>query len=300
MQNVFFIVGPTGSGKSELAADVAREIGAEIVSADAFQIYEGLDLLTAKPDATTLSKVSHHLIGEVHLGDDMNVEKYRRLALAVIADIQARGHIALVVGGSGLYIKALTHGLSSLPASDPALREELNALSTGELCERLFLLDPMTAETIDRKNRYRLVRALEICLLTGQPASAQRKTWRAENSGSSRGLFLFRERDDLYARINERVERMFEDGVVNEVRQMPEPGETAARALGLREIRAHLAGEISQSDCVAALQQATRHYAKRQLTWFRRQSNFEPLNLSLLSHVKAVEWITERVFSLLR
>src|SRR6267154_1393928 len=171
MRRAFFIVGPTATGKSELAADVAREIGAEIVSADAFQVYRGLDLLTAKPDASTLGKAPHHLIGTTHLHEEMNAEKYRRAASRAIEEIHSRGKLAIVVGGSGLYIKALTHGLAQLPEPDPQLREKLNAMSLVNLRSPLVELDSEAAKKIDIKNRRRLVRALEICLITGKPAS---------------------------------------------------------------------------------------------------------------------------------
>src|SRR5881397_3569122 len=133
MRRAFFIVGPTATGKSELAADVAGEMDAEIVSADAFQIYRGLDLLTAKPGASTLAKAPHHLIGTAPLHEEMNAEKYRRAAMRVIDEINSRGKLAIVVGGSGLYIKALTHELAPLPKADPKLREKLNAMSLDEL-----------------------------------------------------------------------------------------------------------------------------------------------------------------------
>src|SRR5438309_12043184 len=120
------VVGPTATGKSELGADVAREVKAEIVSADAFQIYRGLDLLTAKPDTSTLAKAPHHLIGTMPLHEEMNAEKYRRAAIRVVAEINSRGKVAVIVGGSGLYVKALTHGLAPLPEADPKLREKLN------------------------------------------------------------------------------------------------------------------------------------------------------------------------------
>src|SRR5438094_6942490 len=164
MRRVFFIVGSTATGKSELGADVAREVNAEIVSADAFQIYCGLDLLTAKPDASTLANAPHHLIGTAPLDEEMNAEKYRRAAMCAVAEINSRGRLALVVGGSGLYIKALTHGLASLPEADPRLREQLNAMSLDELRTQLAELDPEGARKIDTKNRRRLVRALELCL----------------------------------------------------------------------------------------------------------------------------------------
>ena len=161
MRRAFFIVGPTATGKSELAADVAGEIGAEVVSADAFQIYQGLDLLTAKPNGSTLAKAPHHLISTTPLRDEMNAENYRRAASRVIDEINSGGKLAIVVGGSGLYIKALTHGLAPLPTSDPALREKLNATSLHDLRSQLVELDPQTARKIDLKNRRRVVRALQ-------------------------------------------------------------------------------------------------------------------------------------------
>src|SRR5436853_1523903 len=151
MRRAFFIVGPTATGKSELAAEVATEIGAEIVSADAFQIYRGLDLLTAKPDASTLAKAPHHLIGTTPLHKEMNAEKYRRAATRDIDEVHSRGKLAIVVGGSGLYIKALTHGLAPLPKSDPKLREKLNAMSLDELRSQLIEFDPKAARTIATK-----------------------------------------------------------------------------------------------------------------------------------------------------
>jgi tRNA dimethylallyltransferase len=311
MKHTFFIVGPTATGKSDLAADVAREMGAEVVSADAFQIYRGLDLLTAKPDASTLAKVPHHLIGTMPLHEKMNAEKYRRAASRAIEEIQSRDKLAIVVGGSGLYIKALTHGLAPVPKSDPKLREKLNAITLGELRSQLAELDPEAAQKIDVKNRRRVVRALEICLLTGKPASAQREqgavaegvdlgnhaSVQPRSTPAATGVFVFRDREELYARINRRVERMFEDGVIEQVRATGKVSVTASQMIGFREIRQLLNGEMSISQCVAAIQQATRRYAKRQLTWFRRQTNFLPLNLSLLTHNEAVKWVLLRALS---
>ena len=293
MRRAFFIVGPTATGKSELAADFASEIGAEIVSADAFQIYRGLDLLTAKPDASTLAKARHHLIGTAPLHEEMNAEKYRCAATRAIDEINSRGRLAMVVGGSGLYIKALTHGLAPLPEADPSLREQLNAMSLAELRSWLAQLDPEAGRTIDTKNRRRVVRALEICLLTGKPASeVVATTGRGEpgRPGSTipaTGVFVFRDREELYQRINQRVEAMFELGVIEEARTAGATGATASQMIGLREIRELLDGKISLLQCIAEIQQATRRYAKRQLTWFRRQTSFVPLNLSLLTHNEA-------------
>jgi tRNA dimethylallyltransferase len=296
MARAFFIVGPTATGKSEIAAEVAYETNAEIVSADAFQIYCGLDLLSAKPNPSTLAKAPHHLISAVPLTEEMNAEKYRRAATRAIEEINSRGKLAILVGGSGLYIKALTHGLAPLPESDPNLRAKLNAMSLDDLRSELAKLDHEAVQKIDTKNRRRLVRAVEICLLSGKPLSAQRVSETA-SPGAAAGVFVFRDREELYNRINERVETMFERGVVEEVRTTGAIGATASQMIGLREIRELLAGKKSVSQCMREIQQATRRYAKRQLTWFRRQRNFLPLNLSLLTSTEAVKWISLRMLS---
>jgi tRNA dimethylallyltransferase len=313
MARTFFIVGPTATGKSELAADVARQLAAEIVSADAFQIYRGLNVLTAKPEAATLAKAPHHLIGTIPLTEEMNAEKFRRAATCAIEEINSGGKLAIVVGGSGLYIKTLTHGLASLPESDPKVREKLNAMNLPELCSRLAELDPETAEKIDLKNRRRMVRALEICLLTGKPASAQRAVAAslyepqrvdvkpsqriASQSEAATGVFLFRDREELYNRINQRVEAMFRHRVLEEVRAAGTTSATASQMIGLREIRELLCGTKDLPQGIEQIQQATRRYAKRQLTWFRRQTNFLPLNLSFLTHDEAVKRISLRILS---
>jgi tRNA dimethylallyltransferase len=298
LKKVFFIVGPTATGKSEIAAEVARQLDAEIVSADAFQVYHGFDLLTAKPDAAGLAKVSHHLIGMMSVIEEMSAEKFRKLASEAIAEIHSRGKAAIVAGGSGLYVKALTHGLSVAPPADPDLRAQLNELSLADLQKKLRGLDPEV--TVDLKNRRRVVRAIEICLLSGKPASEQRIEWsegemaRDGLAFATTGVFVFRDRDDLYQRINRRVEKMFEAGVIEEVRAAGAMSETASKMIGLREIREFLGGETSRLQCVGAIQQATRRYAKRQLTWFRRQTNFQSLNLSLLTTNEAVKWISQK------
>jgi len=293
MTGVFFIVGPTATGKSQIAAEVAAAVGAEIINADAFQIYRGLDLLTAKPSADLLKKAPHHLLSIVPLSEEMNVEKFRSLALAAIEEIQKRGRKVIVTGGSGLYVKALTHGLSELPSSDPKLRGELEKLTLENLRGQLIQLDPEAGARVDLNNRRRVVRALEICLLSGQPATSQRQSWKSATDRST-GVFVFRDRAELYERIDRRVKQMFEQGVLEEARGTGETSKTAAKTLGLSQLRDILAGTKSAALGCAEIQQLSRRYAKRQLTWFRGQSNFEPLNLSQLSHEKAVEGISER------
>ena len=292
MKSAFYIVGPTATGKSEIGAAVARECSGEIISADAFQIYAGLDLLTGKPGANLLRPVRHHLLSAIDPSVEMNAEEFRHRALRAIREIHARGRQAFVVGGSGMYVQALTDGLSRLPPASVRLRAQLEQFSEGELFVRLKRLDRQTAHAIDRRNKRRLVRAVEICFLSGRPASTQRR--RAQPARAPAGVFLFRDRADLYERINARVELMFAYGGIEEVRAVGELGATARKTLGLEQIRALLQGNISEAECIASIQQATRRYAKRQLTWFQRQSNFEPLNLSLHGSSEAIEWITRK------
>jgi tRNA dimethylallyltransferase len=298
VKRVFFIVGPTAVGKSELAAEAARRLGAEILSADAFQIYRGLDLLTAQPDQPTMAKAPHHLIGIVPLSEEMNVEKYRAAAEQAIRDIHAREKPVIVVGGSGLYVKALTHGLAKLPEADRKLRDALEEATIDELFRSLSALDPTGAQQIDRQNKRRLIRAVEVCLLSRKPFSAQRTEW--SESLPTNGVLIYRDRVELYARINQRVEQMFESGVLEAVRALNNVSSTAEKALGLAEIRALLAGKISQTECIAKIQQGTRRYAKRQLTWFQRQTNFPALNISAHGSSEAIDSISQsasRVFA---
>jgi tRNA dimethylallyltransferase len=312
MPGVFFIVGPTAVGKSALAAEVAEKLDAEIVNADAFQIYCGLDVLTGKPDARTQERAPHHLLGSVPLSEMMSAAKFCASALRTLAGIRSRGKNAIVVGGSGLYVKALTHGFNDVPPPNPELRAQLNGLPLKELVSQLQKTNPKLASRVDLKNQRRITRALEIALGaknhspigrngvaavgigSGQISAAKTAAaTRGERPGSESGVLLIRDRDDLYDRINNRVNAMFHRGVEKEVRTLTEVGLTAARALGLRQLQRLIAGEVSRDECIAQIQQATRRYAKRQLTWFRHQSNFPQLNLTPFSHQEAVSAILQ-------
>ena len=306
----FFLVGPTAVGKTALAIKFAEQFDAEIVNADAFQIYRGLDILTDKPDAEAQRRARHHLLSQISLAETMSAAKFRELARAALADIHSRKKNAIVVGGSGLYLKAITHGFDQVPPPDPKLREELNALTQKELAERLQELNPELAARTDLRNLRRVVRAIEIAssVIPSNAASPARtegsrgshlKGFAAGSFDCARddegfaGVLLLRDRDDLYQRINERVNAMFRNGVEEEVRGLQDIGPTAASALGFREIRTLIAGQISHEECIAKIQQATRRYAKRQLTWFRHQTTFPQLNLTPFSHREAVRAITQ-------
>jgi len=293
----FFLVGPTAVGKTALAIELAEQFDAEIVNADAFQVYRGLDVLTAKPDAEAQRRVRHHVLSQISLFETMSAASFRELARAALSDVHSRKKNAIVVGGSGLYLKAITHGFDQVPPPDPKMREELNRLPQKELAERLQKLSPELAARTDLKNPRRVIRAIEIAAsviptrIVATDAVCEPRS--APAATATNGVLLLRDRDDLYQRINERVNAMFRDGVEEEVRALQDIGQTAASALGLKEIRALIAGQISREECIAKIQQATRRYAKRQLTWFRHQTTFSQLNLTPFSHREAVHAITQ-------
>jgi len=274
----FFVVGPTAVGKSELAVAAAERCGGEVVSADAFQIYAGLNILTAQPSPAVRARAPHHLVGELPITERCDVAKFLALAEKRIGEIQSRGRRPIVVGGTGLYVRAISHGLAELPPADAPLRAELESKPLADLLSHLAELDPTAVATIDRANPRRVVRALEVCLKTGEPFSRFREQWKRPRF-PLHGVVLARPRVELGARIDSRTEAMFRDGVVDEVRAVTAISDTAAQALGFREIRSLIAGQLRERECVERIQRATRQYAKRQLTWFRRDP-FSPLDLS--------------------
>ena len=273
-----YLVGPTGSGKSALALALAEHIGGEIVNADAFQIYRSLDICTAKPSVADLARAPHHLYSVLASTELCDAQFYSELAHSVIADIIARGKTPIIVGGSGLYVKALTHGLSNLP-SDEGVRQQLAALTPHERIEWLLVRDPDAAQTVSLQNDRYVTRALEICLLTNQPQSALRKAW-TQQQPSFRGVRLVWERAALCERINQRVLSMIQSGLVAEIAALPALSTTAEKAIGVREIRAYHDGQLTLEEAITALQAASRQYARRQEKWFKRESGFKivPVN----------------------
>ncbi|MFC7336207.1 tRNA (adenosine(37)-N6)-dimethylallyltransferase MiaA [Haloferula chungangensis] len=275
-----YLCGPTASGKSSLAIALARQLGGEVVNADAFQLYQGLEILTAAPSAEEQSSVPHHLYGVLTSDQTCDAMRYRSLALPVIEEIISRNAVPIVTGGSGLYLKFLTHGPSPLPTGDHAYRETLAPLSLEELAARLQVLDPVEASRTDLQNRRYLTRAIEICELSGQPCSALRDRWETitrEVTAGLRGLFIQRERPDLHRRINLRTTQMLDGGAPDEVRNLAGASSTFEKAIGFREITALNEGRLSREECTERIQAATRQYAKRQETWFRREDWLRPL-----------------------
>ncbi len=277
------LVGPTGTGKSALALEVAQRVDAEIVNCDSRQVYRFLDIGTAKPSVAERATVAHHLFDVVAPDERFDCARYAALARAAIADIQARGKRVLLVGGTGLYLKALRFGLAAAPPADAGLRQSLAALETnvpGALHSRLTRVDPAAAARLHPHDRVRVIRALEVCELTGRPLSA----WQAEHGFRApqltcRVVALRSERAALYAQLDARCRRMLEAGLVAEVRELWARGYGAElpplRSIGYREVGAHLRGECDLDTALRDMQRATRRFAKRQLTWFRADPTVE-------------------------
>jgi tRNA dimethylallyltransferase len=266
--------GPTGAGKTDLTIEIAQKLNLEIVSADAFQIYQGLNLLTAKPSEEQLATVPHHLIGELALTEICDAHRFAELAIAVIRALNDRDSIPLVSGGTGFYLSSLSGSLPRLPPPNSALRSELELLSNAELLEKLKIRDPAAWERIDQQNRRRVIRALEVCLISDQPFSSFLSP---TPFVSPLGRFwIERPRTELYERIDRRVEQMFERGIVAEVAAVSNISATASQAIGFKQIRAYLNGEIREGECRETIKRLTRNYAKRQMTWFRNH-DYRPI-----------------------
>jgi len=277
---LFAICGPTASGKTDLAIRVAQKIGAEIVSCDSMQLYTGMDILSAKPSPQELTAVRHHLIGICPPTTKYNASKFREDAERAILDIRQRGKTPLLCGGTGLYIDALTKGIRMSEAADEEMRARLKALAAQEngaqkLYEMLKKVDPRSAEKYAPNDTRRVIRSLEIYYQTGKPRSVQEDIDReTEDSYDARLFALKWEREKLYERINLRVEGMLKAGLTREVERLERAEEsvqeTAMQAIGFKETKQALDGEISFEDAVELIKTHTRHLAKRQETWFRR------------------------------
>lgn len=287
---VLALVGPTGVGKTEIAAAVARRTGAEIISADSMQVYRGLDIGTAKPSAQLRAEIPHHLIDVVAPDDPMSAGRYAALAREAARSIAERGRPVLLCGGTGLYARAFARGLIGGVASDPALRAELEARATEDLYDELADSDPAAAERIAPGDRVRIVRALEVLQLGGEPISSRHAKHGSEDQPFDvRWLGLSLDRDLLERRIRARVDRMFAAGLVEEVKGLYAdgyaPGLRSLQAIGYREVGRLLAGEIDEGEAREAIAVATRRYAKRQLTWFRAEPGLSWIDASDPSRV---------------
>jgi tRNA dimethylallyltransferase len=269
-----YLAGQTGSGKTGVSVELARRLGAaEIINADAFQIYQSISILSAAPREGEKGAITHHLFEIFPVDHECDAAQFATLARETINRVSATA-IPVVVGGSGLYLKSITHGLGETPRGNSALRQELEKCSFDDLVSEYQRLDPEGAAATNLKNRRYVTRNLEICLLTGQAASKLKTNWKSE-APEFTGIYLQRNREEIYERINRRTRKMFADGVVEEIRQLSgELSATVAKAIGIREIQSFLAGEMTEEECIAAIQQITRRYAKRQETWFKKEPQY--------------------------
>jgi len=285
MNSPILIAGPTASGKSEIALRLAGQLGGEIISADSMQVYRGLDVGTAKPTAAERARVPHHLVDVCDLTEAFDAAQFARLAKAAVAEIQARGRVPILCGGTGLYFKAFLEGVGAAPPADPGLRAELERLPLATLLAELLERDPVSHERIDRQNPRRVVRAVEVIRLTGKPFSQQRDAWDAatgpRGTPNPRFIALLRSNSDLQNRINARVDAMFRGGLVAETEQLLSHGlagnQTALQAIGYRQVVEYLGRPArtpaALAETVELVKIRTRQFAKRQLTWFRRHGN---------------------------
>ena len=291
----FYLCGTTAAGKTALALALAEAWGGEVVNADAFQVYRGLEILSAAPSEAEMASHPHHLFCFQEASEAMDAAKYEALARPVIAEIQARGKRPIVVGGSGLYLKFLTHGVAKAPSGDPELRAELESLSTEEIYRQLRELDPEEAAKQNAGNHRHLSRALEICLMTGGKASDLRSNFAdASRVENLEGVVLQWPRECLAERIAQRTDRMLAEGAIKEVQNLPADAGTIRQAIGVREVEAHLRGELTHGECLEKITIATRQYAKRQRNWFRRESWLRGVEgeLPLADHVAKVRsWV---------
>jgi tRNA dimethylallyltransferase len=274
------IVGPTASGKSALGVFLAEQLGGEVVACDSTQLYRGFDIGTAKPTETERRGIPHHLLDVLSPGEEATAGAYRRMALEVLADLRRRARLPIFTVGTGLYLRALLEGLADAPERSVELRERLRASASrhalGHLHRLLGRLDPEASARISAGDEQKLIRAIEVCVLSQRPLSEVYRAGRAPLEGwRAIKIGLLPPREVLYARIGARVTAMLERGWLEEVQQLLAAGHMADSKpfdfIGYRELRAHLQEKLPLVDAVASINKSTRRYSKRQITWFRRE-----------------------------
>lgn len=280
IKRLVVIVGPTGCGKTALSIRLAEHFRAPIISTDSRQFYRGLPIGTAQPTAEELARAEHHFIASHDLTDQINCGRYEVMALERLEELFRKHDTVVAVGGSGLYVRALCEGMDDLPEADEHLRadlmQRLEKEGVASLAEQLKTLDPTYYEVVDRQNPSRVMRALEVCLQTGVPYSSLRTGRRRERPFTIIKIGIDLPREELYARIDRRVELMMEEGLEAEARAVyPHRALNALQTVGYKELFAHFDGAITKEEAVALIQRNSRRYAKRQLTWFRRDAEVE-------------------------
>lgn len=297
---VIIILGPTGVGKTAVSILIAMALKTEIISADSMQIYRHMDIGTAKPSADELGAVPHHLINILSPKESFSAGMFRERAEEAIDGLHAKNKIPIIVGGTGLYVRSLTEGLFDGPVADWSLREKLmeneKVHGSGHLYKYLSDMDPAAAEKINLNDLRRTVRALEVSIKGKKKMSEYQKSSTIPSDYNFVKIGLLRDRAELYRMIEERVERMMEEGLLEETERLLQmkPGRTALQALGYREIGRHLEGAIDLEEAVRLTKKRTKMYAKRQMTWFNRETD---INWVDITGIMTAEDIYDRVLN---
>ena len=305
MNKVIILLGPTGVGKTGVSILLAKVLNTEIISADSMQIYRYMDIGTAKPTPGERAEVTHHMIDIVEPYEAFSTGKYIEAIMPIIESIHRKGKIPIVVGGTGLYIKAMTRGIFSGPSADWTLRKELSSMEEEEkgfLYNYLKVLDPATAEKITPNDTRRIIRALEVCMKSNTCMSEMQNKFTKPLPYEFIKIGLQRERKELYRMIETRVDEMIVRGIVQEVKNILEmnPDRTPMQAIGYKEIAMYLNGEITLDEAIRLIKRGTKRYAKRQFTWFNKEESIHwidstgihdntvilSLILDVLSHIK--------------
>lgn len=296
MKRLIVLLGPTGVGKTALSIDLAKLIGTIIISADSRQIFKGLEIGTAAPDKAQLSEVQHFLVGKLNISDYYSASEFEQDALQIITRQHSLHDTIIATGGSMMYIDALCNGIDDVPTIDEGLRQEIYATFEREGLEpiraQLKMLDPDFYDEVDLKNHKRVIHALEVCLMTGKPYSSFRTKTRKARPFEIIKIGLMRNREELYERINTRVDKMMEAGLLDEAKKYyPKRHLNSLNTVGYKELFKYLNGEWTLDFAIEKIKQNTRIYSRKQMTWFKRDKEINWINLSDTTEENAMEQI---------
>ena len=303
---LIILAGPTASGKTSVSIDLAKRIGGEIISADSMQVYRGMDVGTAKIKADEMQGVKHYLINVLDPTEDFNIVKFQNMVKYSIEEIKRNGHIPILVGGTGFYIQSVIYDIDFDEHDDngdirKALEEEYDKMGADFMYEKLKKIDSVSAENIHKNNKKRIIRAIEYFLINNALISAHNESQRKKDSPYDFRFFVLNPpRDILYDRINQRVDKMVEEGLVREVKDLKNAGLSSAnismQGIGYKEILEYLNGEITLDEAIDNIKQNTRHMAKRQVTWFKREKDVIYINpFEFENNKKIVDYMVEKI-----
>ncbi len=303
---LIILAGPTASGKTSVSIDLAKRLGGEIISADSMQVYKYMDVGTAKISVEEMQGVKHHLIDVLNPKEDFNIVKFQNMVKCSIEEIVKNGHIPILVGGTGFYIQSVIYDIDFNNEDDNSsvrkkLEEEYDAFGADFMHEKLKKIDIVSAQNIHKNNKKRIIRAIEYFLMNNEPISSHNEVQREKKSPYDYRFFVLNPpRDILYERINKRVDIMVENGLVDEVKKLREMGLSTAnismQGIGYKEIIEYLDGEVSLETAIENIKQNTRHMAKRQVTWFKREKDVIYVDpFSFESNDKIVDYMIEKI-----